>query len=152
MFVISVEFRKLGACHMTPDPLMFEKVSEPWFRQRWMILSLSVWNHRPRWRTANGETQFNCVRRRWVGLGQRVCCVWVFVPMCLLNLFTVLQKVLLRYYIFEGMRYVWLDRKGAFCRVRYSDRLNLLVTVTLLHWWREQNLYLSQALSTGVCI
>lgn len=33
--------------------------------------------------------------------------------------FTVLQKMLLRYYLFEGMRYVWLDRKGAFCRVRY---------------------------------
>ncbi|XP_075882628.1 polyamine-transporting ATPase 13A2 isoform X2 [Nelusetta ayraudi] len=27
------------------------------------------------------------------------------------------EKVLLRYYLFEGMRYVWLDRKGAFCRV-----------------------------------
>uniref|UniRef100_A0A8D3BL68 ATPase cation transporting 13A2 n=1 Tax=Scophthalmus maximus TaxID=52904 RepID=A0A8D3BL68_SCOMX len=28
-----------------------------------------------------------------------------------------LQKTLLRYYMFEGLRYVWLDRKGAFCRV-----------------------------------
>lgn len=27
------------------------------------------------------------------------------------------EKVLLRYYLFEGMRYIWLDRKGAFCRV-----------------------------------
>ncbi|KAM9855577.1 polyamine-transporting ATPase 13A2 isoform 2-T3 [Aulostomus maculatus] len=27
------------------------------------------------------------------------------------------KKTLLRYYLFEGMRYVWLDRKGAFCRV-----------------------------------
>uniref|UniRef100_A0A668AMD4 ATPase cation transporting 13A2 n=1 Tax=Myripristis murdjan TaxID=586833 RepID=A0A668AMD4_9TELE len=29
----------------------------------------------------------------------------------------VLQKMLLRYYLFEGLRYVWLARKGAFCRV-----------------------------------
>lgn len=27
------------------------------------------------------------------------------------------EKTLLRYYLFEGLRYVWLDRKGAFCRV-----------------------------------
>uniref|UniRef100_A0A8C6PA33 ATPase cation transporting 13A2 n=1 Tax=Nothobranchius furzeri TaxID=105023 RepID=A0A8C6PA33_NOTFU len=27
------------------------------------------------------------------------------------------NKTLLRYYLFEGLRYVWLDRKGAFCRV-----------------------------------
>ncbi|AWP09289.1 putative cation-transporting ATPase 13A2 [Scophthalmus maximus] len=27
------------------------------------------------------------------------------------------EKTLLRYYMFEGLRYVWLDRKGAFCRV-----------------------------------
>ena len=31
----------------------------------------------------------------------------------------VFQKTLLRYYLFEGLRYIWLDRKGAFCRVRY---------------------------------
>lgn len=33
--------------------------------------------------------------------------------------FTVLQKTILRYYLFEGLRYIWLDRKGAFCQVRY---------------------------------
>uniref|UniRef100_A0A668AXP5 ATPase cation transporting 13A2 n=1 Tax=Myripristis murdjan TaxID=586833 RepID=A0A668AXP5_9TELE len=27
------------------------------------------------------------------------------------------EKMLLRYYLFEGLRYVWLARKGAFCRV-----------------------------------
>uniref|UniRef100_A0A1A8FPM2 ATPase type 13A2 n=2 Tax=Nothobranchius korthausae TaxID=1143690 RepID=A0A1A8FPM2_9TELE len=27
------------------------------------------------------------------------------------------EKTLLQYYLFEGLRYVWLDRKGAFCRV-----------------------------------
>lgn len=27
------------------------------------------------------------------------------------------EKTLLRYYLFEGLRYVWVDRKGAFCRV-----------------------------------
>ncbi|CAB1427291.1 unnamed protein product [Pleuronectes platessa] len=27
------------------------------------------------------------------------------------------EKTLLRYYLFEGLRYVWLDRKGAFLRV-----------------------------------
>ncbi|XP_036959731.1 cation-transporting ATPase 13A2 isoform X2 [Acanthopagrus latus] len=27
------------------------------------------------------------------------------------------KKILLRYYLFEGLRYIWLDRKGAFCRV-----------------------------------
>ncbi|KAG7226888.1 hypothetical protein INR49_022183 [Caranx melampygus] len=27
------------------------------------------------------------------------------------------EKTQLRYYLFEGLRYVWLDRKGAFCRV-----------------------------------
>ncbi|KAF3860102.1 hypothetical protein F7725_000357 [Dissostichus mawsoni] len=27
------------------------------------------------------------------------------------------EKTLLRYYLFEGMRYIWLDRRGAFCRV-----------------------------------
>lgn len=26
---------------------------------------------------------------------------------------------MLRYYLFEGMRYVWLVKKGTFCRVRY---------------------------------
>lgn len=30
-----------------------------------------------------------------------------------------LQKTQLHFYLFEGLRYVWLDRKGAFCRVRY---------------------------------
>lgn len=34
---------------------------------------------------------------------------------CILLFF---QKTLLRYYLFEGLRYVWLDRKGSFCRVR----------------------------------
>ncbi|KAI5612268.1 cation-transporting ATPase 13A2 isoform X1 [Silurus asotus] len=27
------------------------------------------------------------------------------------------EKILLRYYVFEGMRYVWLPKKGAFCKV-----------------------------------
>ncbi|XP_022532954.2 cation-transporting ATPase 13A2 isoform X1 [Astyanax mexicanus] len=27
------------------------------------------------------------------------------------------QKTVLRYYVFEGMRYVWMPRKGAFCKV-----------------------------------
>lgn len=27
------------------------------------------------------------------------------------------EKTLLRYYLYEGLRYIWLDRKGAFCRV-----------------------------------
>ncbi|XP_053173607.1 cation-transporting ATPase 13A2 isoform X2 [Scomber japonicus] len=27
------------------------------------------------------------------------------------------EKTLLRYYLFEGLRYIWLDRKGTFCRV-----------------------------------
>ncbi|XP_029361895.1 polyamine-transporting ATPase 13A2 [Echeneis naucrates] len=27
------------------------------------------------------------------------------------------EKTLLRYYLFEGLRYIWVDRKGAFCRV-----------------------------------
>ncbi|XP_076874519.1 polyamine-transporting ATPase 13A2 [Brachyhypopomus gauderio] len=27
------------------------------------------------------------------------------------------QKTLLRYYVFEGMRYVWMPKKGAFCKV-----------------------------------
>ncbi|XP_027026323.2 cation-transporting ATPase 13A2 isoform X1 [Tachysurus fulvidraco] len=27
------------------------------------------------------------------------------------------EKTLLRYYVFEGMRYVWLPKKGAFCKV-----------------------------------
>ncbi|TKS77174.1 Cation-transporting ATPase 13A2 [Collichthys lucidus] len=27
------------------------------------------------------------------------------------------EKTVLRYYLYEGMRYIWLDRKGAFCRV-----------------------------------
>lgn len=30
------------------------------------------------------------------------------------------QKSILRYYLFQGMRYVWLERRQAFCRVRYS--------------------------------
>ena len=34
----------------------------------------------------------------------------------------ILQKMLLRYYLFEGLRYVWQDRKGAFFRVRYWNR------------------------------
>uniref|UniRef100_A0A672ICV7 Uncharacterized protein n=1 Tax=Salarias fasciatus TaxID=181472 RepID=A0A672ICV7_SALFA len=29
----------------------------------------------------------------------------------------VFQRTLLRYYLFEGLRYVWLSRKGAFCSV-----------------------------------
>uniref|UniRef100_A0AAY5KLV7 ATPase cation transporting 13A2 n=1 Tax=Esox lucius TaxID=8010 RepID=A0AAY5KLV7_ESOLU len=29
------------------------------------------------------------------------------------------QVPMLRYYLFEGMRYIWMARKGAFCRVRY---------------------------------
>ncbi|TDH01678.1 hypothetical protein EPR50_G00182750 [Perca flavescens] len=29
----------------------------------------------------------------------------------------ILQKTLLRYYLFNGLRYIWLGRKGAFCRV-----------------------------------
>uniref|UniRef100_A0A672Y2Z7 Uncharacterized protein n=1 Tax=Sphaeramia orbicularis TaxID=375764 RepID=A0A672Y2Z7_9TELE len=29
----------------------------------------------------------------------------------------VFQKTLLRYYLYEGLRYVWLDRKGAYCPV-----------------------------------
>uniref|UniRef100_A0A8D3CZN7 ATPase cation transporting 13A2 n=1 Tax=Scophthalmus maximus TaxID=52904 RepID=A0A8D3CZN7_SCOMX len=37
-----------------------------------------------------------------------------------------LQKTLLRYYMFEGLRYVWLDRKGAFCRVRCIYGPNLI--------------------------
>ncbi|TSR39560.1 Cation-transporting ATPase 13A2 [Bagarius yarrelli] len=28
------------------------------------------------------------------------------------------EKILLRYYVFEGMRYVWIPKKGAFCKVR----------------------------------
>uniref|UniRef100_A0A7N8XU92 ATPase cation transporting 13A2 n=1 Tax=Mastacembelus armatus TaxID=205130 RepID=A0A7N8XU92_9TELE len=28
-----------------------------------------------------------------------------------------LQNVPLRYFLFEGLRYIWLDKKGAFCRV-----------------------------------
>uniref|UniRef100_A0A3P8NGV9 Cation-transporting P-type ATPase N-terminal domain-containing protein n=1 Tax=Astatotilapia calliptera TaxID=8154 RepID=A0A3P8NGV9_ASTCA len=31
--------------------------------------------------------------------------------------FTCLQKTLLRYYLFEELRYIWVERKGAFCRV-----------------------------------
>uniref|UniRef100_A0AAR2JBK1 P-type ATPase A domain-containing protein n=1 Tax=Pygocentrus nattereri TaxID=42514 RepID=A0AAR2JBK1_PYGNA len=27
------------------------------------------------------------------------------------------EKTVLRYYVFEGMRYIWMPRKGAFCRV-----------------------------------
>ncbi|KAM6983109.1 polyamine-transporting ATPase 13A2 isoform 1-T1 [Tautogolabrus adspersus] len=27
------------------------------------------------------------------------------------------EKTLMRYYLFEGLRFIWLDRKGAFCRV-----------------------------------
>ncbi|TKS77164.1 Cation-transporting ATPase 13A2 [Collichthys lucidus] len=27
------------------------------------------------------------------------------------------EKTVLRYYLYEGMRYIWLDRKGTFCRV-----------------------------------
>ncbi|CAK6955037.1 cation-transporting ATPase 13A2 isoform X2 [Scomber scombrus] len=27
------------------------------------------------------------------------------------------EKTLLRYYLFEGLRYIWVDRKGSFCRV-----------------------------------
>ncbi|XP_051280673.1 cation-transporting ATPase 13A2 isoform X3 [Dicentrarchus labrax] len=27
------------------------------------------------------------------------------------------MKTLLRYYLFEGLRYIWIDRKGTFCRV-----------------------------------
>ncbi|CAG6021127.1 unnamed protein product [Menidia menidia] len=27
------------------------------------------------------------------------------------------EKTLVRYYLFEGLRYIWLDRRGAFCRV-----------------------------------
>uniref|UniRef100_A0A8C4NM40 ATPase cation transporting 13A2 n=1 Tax=Dicentrarchus labrax TaxID=13489 RepID=A0A8C4NM40_DICLA len=27
------------------------------------------------------------------------------------------EKTLLRYYLFEGLRYIWIDRKGTFCRV-----------------------------------
>ncbi|XP_070695999.1 polyamine-transporting ATPase 13A2 [Pempheris klunzingeri] len=27
------------------------------------------------------------------------------------------EKTLLRFYLYEGLRYIWLDRKGAFCRV-----------------------------------
>lgn len=51
-------------------------------------------------------------------------CLFVSLPariMSVSNPSTFLQKVLLRYYLFEGMRYIWLDRKGAFCRVRYLD-------------------------------
>uniref|UniRef100_A0A4W6BPQ4 ATPase cation transporting 13A2 n=1 Tax=Lates calcarifer TaxID=8187 RepID=A0A4W6BPQ4_LATCA len=40
-----------------------------------------------------------------------MCCVTLTVTSIML------QKTLLRFYLFEGLRYVWLDRKGAFCRV-----------------------------------
>uniref|UniRef100_A0A8C1EDR0 ATPase cation transporting 13A2 n=1 Tax=Cyprinus carpio carpio TaxID=630221 RepID=A0A8C1EDR0_CYPCA len=29
------------------------------------------------------------------------------------------KKTQLRYYVFEGMRYIWISRKGAFCKARY---------------------------------
>lgn len=45
-----------------------------------------------------------------------MCCVTLTVTSIML------QKTLLRFYLFEGLRYVWLDRKGAFCRVRYWKR------------------------------
>uniref|UniRef100_A0A669FA00 ATPase cation transporting 13A2 n=1 Tax=Oreochromis niloticus TaxID=8128 RepID=A0A669FA00_ORENI len=31
------------------------------------------------------------------------------------------------YYLFEGLRYVWVDRKGAFCRVRYGKKCNAIL-------------------------
>uniref|UniRef100_A0A3B3B8U0 ATPase cation transporting 13A2 n=1 Tax=Oryzias melastigma TaxID=30732 RepID=A0A3B3B8U0_ORYME len=31
------------------------------------------------------------------------------------------EKTLLRFYLFEGLRYIWLDRKGAFCRVVLNE-------------------------------
>lgn len=35
------------------------------------------------------------------------------------NSWLLLQKTMLHYYLFEGMRYVWLVKRGTFCRVRY---------------------------------
>lgn len=29
------------------------------------------------------------------------------------------QKNILRYYLFEGMRYIWIERRQAYCKVRY---------------------------------
>uniref|UniRef100_A0A4W6BTW5 ATPase cation transporting 13A2 n=1 Tax=Lates calcarifer TaxID=8187 RepID=A0A4W6BTW5_LATCA len=40
-----------------------------------------------------------------------MCCVTLTVTSIML------QKTLLRFYLFEGLRYVWLDRKGAFCLI-----------------------------------
>lgn len=31
------------------------------------------------------------------------------------------QHNVLRYYLFEGLRYVWMERRQAYCRVRYSS-------------------------------
>ncbi|MBN3324731.1 AT132 ATPase, partial [Atractosteus spatula] len=46
------------------------------------------------------------------------------------------EKPVLRYYIFEGLRYVWLARKGAFCRPInfrfYSDSMKFLLFLGLL--------------------
>jgi len=49
------------------------------------------------------------------------CVEGSFLPMLKgpVDVVVVFQKNLLRYYLFEGLRYIWLARKGAFCRVRY---------------------------------
>lgn len=63
-------------------------------------------------------------RRFYRFMPRRIFC-WVFKLY-----FTVFQKTLLRYYLFEGLRYVWLDRKGSFCRVRYPTKNGQLLEVT----------------------
>lgn len=51
----------------------------------------------------------------------RIICWGIFFPRLKVTSI-VLQKMLLRYYMFEGLRFIWLDTKGAFCRVRYWNR------------------------------
>uniref|UniRef100_A0A8C2XQ63 ATPase cation transporting 13A2 n=1 Tax=Cyclopterus lumpus TaxID=8103 RepID=A0A8C2XQ63_CYCLU len=50
----------------------------------------------------------------------------------------VFQKTLLRYYLFEGLRYIWLARKGAFCRVSPEQLGSSLFSIAL---WLADDYY-----------
>uniref|UniRef100_A0A8C7I5Q3 ATPase cation transporting 13A2 n=1 Tax=Oncorhynchus kisutch TaxID=8019 RepID=A0A8C7I5Q3_ONCKI len=51
--------------------------------------------------------------------------------LCILNGF---QVPLLHYYLFEGLRYIWMARKGAFCRVRLTSNAYVKHTLISTHF------------------
>uniref|UniRef100_A0A663NAG1 Polyamine-transporting ATPase 13A2 n=1 Tax=Athene cunicularia TaxID=194338 RepID=A0A663NAG1_ATHCN len=63
---------------------------------------------------------------------------WRGLPLCPTNTLFLIsrsaQKNILRYYLFEGMRYIWIERRQAFCKVSVLDE-----------GWTCADLHLSQA-------